>query len=170
MIGGTRILSEREVLTIGLDGATWDVLNPLMKKGYMPNLRKMAEEGTSGILKSTKPPIRPVVWSSFQSVCNPGKHGVFDFTGYDRKNSETFFVNSTSIRVPTIWELLSSMDKKIIAINVPLTYPPKKSKWLYNHRISHARRGIRVYLSKVLQKGVGREAGGTDYSNAQYAI
>lgn len=119
-------MSERKVLIIGLDGATWDIMNPLMKNGYMPNLKKMTEEGTRGILKSTKPPITPVAWSSFQTGCNPGKHGIFDFKGYDRKNSETFFVNSTSIRVPTIWEYLSSMNKKIIVLNVPLTYPPKK--------------------------------------------
>ncbi len=46
-------MSKRKVLIIELDSATWDILNPLMEKGYMPNLRKMAKEGTSGILKST---------------------------------------------------------------------------------------------------------------------
>ena len=47
----------QRVLIIGLDGATFDILGPLMDEGYMPNLKRICDQGTSGILNSTKPPI-----------------------------------------------------------------------------------------------------------------
>lgn len=119
-------MDNRKVLIIGLDGATWKILNPLIEDGYMPNLKKIVQNGASGVLKSTKPPVTPVAWASFQTGCNPGKHGVFNFTGYDRENSKTFFVNSSFIKVPTIWDYLSSCGKKVIVLNVPLTYPVKE--------------------------------------------
>src|SRR5690606_18794021 len=49
----TQPLAKR-VLVVGLDGATFDILNPLMDQGRMPNLKRLIETGTSGILDSTK--------------------------------------------------------------------------------------------------------------------
>ena len=49
----------RRVLVIGLDGATFDVMGPLIEEGYMPNLTRIISEGTAGVLNSTKPPITP---------------------------------------------------------------------------------------------------------------
>ena len=52
--------------------------------------------------------------------CNPGKHGVSDFI---RPTGDGFgLVNSTSIRQPTIWQLLSESGIKVGAMNVPVTY------------------------------------------------
>ncbi len=116
----------RKVLIIGLDGGTWEIFNPLILKGLMPTLKKMASDGIRGTLKSTIPPITPAAWASFQTGVNPGKHGVFSFSGYDPKNNCIKIVNSKSLKVQTIWEYVSQQGKKVVSINVPLTYPPKR--------------------------------------------
>ena len=67
------------VLIIGLDGATWNVLDPLIENGVLPNLEKLAKNGTRGILESTIPPITACAWPSFYTGRVPGNHGVFDF-------------------------------------------------------------------------------------------
>lgn len=56
--------------------------------------------------------------------CNPGKHGIFDFQGYDREQHRTFFVNATSLRMPTLWQLLSGHNKRVAVVDLPVTYPP----------------------------------------------
>src|SRR5687767_14919828 len=56
-----------KVLIIGLDGATFDVLTPLVEAGRMPNLKHLIETGVSGILDSTKPPITPAAWTTFMT-------------------------------------------------------------------------------------------------------
>ena len=45
-------------LILGLDGATYDVFNPLMDAGRMPNLQRLIREWVSGTLLSTKPVLR----------------------------------------------------------------------------------------------------------------
>ena len=116
----------KRVLIIGLDGATFDVLNPLMEAGRMPNLRRLIETGSSGILESTKPPITPAAWTTFMTGKGPGRHGIVDFEKYDAKTNKLSFNSTYEIREKTIWEMLSEKGFKVGSINVPMTYPPRK--------------------------------------------
>ena len=43
------------VLLIGIDGATFDVLDPLMRDGAMPVLRRLTLAGARATLRSTVP-------------------------------------------------------------------------------------------------------------------
>jgi len=110
---------------IGIDGATWEVLHPLMRAGVMPTLAKLVDEGISTTLTSTIPPDTATAWTSFQTGMNPGKHGVFDFHQYNRGDYYPSFVNSERIGTETIWGILSRNKKKIILVNIPVTYPPQ---------------------------------------------
>ena len=120
----SRADNTRRVFGIGLDGGTWSILRPLIETGRMPHLAALAQAGCSGVLHSTIPPITPAAWSSFMTGCNPGKHGIFDFQGYDRQTSSSFYVNATSLRVPTLWHVLSQYGKRVAVLDLPVTYPP----------------------------------------------
>jgi len=67
------------VLFIGVDGGTFDVLDPLMARGLMPRLQAFIAGGVCGRLESTIPPITPTAWVTWMTGKNPGKHGVFEF-------------------------------------------------------------------------------------------
>ncbi|MCI4624464.1 MAG: alkaline phosphatase family protein [Candidatus Magnetoovum sp. WYHC-5] len=115
-----------KVFVIGIDSATFDVINPLMARGELPNLLKLVQNGCSGALHSTFPPVTPPAWVSFMTGKNPGKHGVFDFYappmyGYDRP-----VLNANYIKAKTLWAILSEQGKKVGVINVPITYPPER--------------------------------------------
>lgn len=118
--------SAQKVLIIGLDGGTWKILRPMMEKTKMPYLKRLVEEGLSGTLKSTIPPITAAAWASFQTGVNPGKHGIIHFQSFDPKTRQIRLINSLDIHIKTIWELVSEQNKNVISINVPVTYPPKK--------------------------------------------
>jgi predicted AlkP superfamily phosphohydrolase/phosphomutase len=116
----------KKVLFIGLDGATFDVLDPLMDKGLMPRLKQFIAEGIRGPLETTIPPITPTAWVSWMTGKNPGKHGVFEFL-LRRKGSGALPdtpVNSRSRDGLPFWDLLGQMGKQAIVTNVPCTYPP----------------------------------------------
>ncbi|MBI4578888.1 MAG: alkaline phosphatase family protein [Planctomycetes bacterium] len=121
----TTPLAQR-VLVVGLDGATFDILNPLMAQGRMPNLQRLIETGTSGILDSTKPPITPAAWTTFMTGKGPGRHGIVDFEKYDVRTNQLSFNSTYEIREKTIWEVLSDKGFHVGSINVPMTYPPRK--------------------------------------------
>ena len=64
-----------KVFVLGLDGATWDVLEPLIQDGLLPNLARLREQGSSGSLRSVFPPLSPVAWTGVMTGKNSGKHG-----------------------------------------------------------------------------------------------
>lgn len=118
------MMNNNRVLVICLDGATFDVLTPLMKAGYMPFLNTLISDSSSTRLTSTIPPITPVAWASFMTGKLPHKHGIIDFRQYDPYSHEESFVNSRSINSKTIWNIITESGVKGISVNLPLTYPP----------------------------------------------
>jgi len=88
----------------------------------LPNINKLVKSGTSFKLISTIPPLTPPAWTSMMTGKNPGKHGVFHFFETNGKS----FVNSRSNKAETLWEILSKEGKRVIVINMPLTFPVKK--------------------------------------------
>jgi predicted AlkP superfamily phosphohydrolase/phosphomutase len=110
------------ILVIGIDGGTFDLVRPWAEAGALPNLARLMAEGVHGPLESTLPPVTAPAWSTFATGKNPGKHGVFDFIlpmggRYD-------LVNATSVRAPTLWQIISDAGRKCGVMNVPVTYPP----------------------------------------------
>ncbi len=118
--------SAGRMLIIGLDGATFDILRPMMAAGRMPHLAALITEGTSGVLNSTVPPITPAAWTTFMTGKGPGRHGIIDFERYDATTGKMAFNSTYEIREPTIWQILSERNKRVGAIHVPMTYPPPK--------------------------------------------
>jgi len=112
-------------LIIGLDGATFYILDPLIRAGRMPNLARLIREGTAGVLESTKPPITPAAWTTFMTGKGPGRHGIVDFEKYDARTNSLSFNSTFEIQEKTIWEILSEKGFRVGSINVPMTYPPK---------------------------------------------
>ena len=109
-------------LVVGIDGGTFDLIRPWAEAGDLPHLARLMSEGVRGTLASTVPPVSSPAWPSFATGKNPGGHGVFDFirpTG-----GEFELVNATSLRAPTLWQLLSEGGKQVGVMNVPVTYPP----------------------------------------------
>ena len=111
---------------IGLDGATFDVMDPLIARGELPNLEKMIRQGCRSRLR---PPIQPYsaqAWSSFMTGMNPGKHGIIDFTEHSMDDYSVKFLNASYRKAKTLWRILSDSGKKVGVVNVPFTYPLEK--------------------------------------------
>jgi len=114
-----------KVLAIGLDGATYTVINPLLKAGELPVLKGIMENGAWGRLKSTIHPYSAPAWTSFMTGKNPGSHGVFDFT-YRRPGTYNLgFVSAKSRKGRTLWRIISEGGRRVGIMNVPMTYPPE---------------------------------------------
>src|SRR5215813_12823288 len=114
----------RPVLIIGLDGATFELLDPLMELGDLPTLAGLARRGTRAVLRSVVPPITPAAWASFMTGKSPGAHGIYDFRVFDPRTHTDTFVTSHALRDATIWELASAAGRRVGVVGLPLMYPP----------------------------------------------
>jgi predicted AlkP superfamily phosphohydrolase/phosphomutase len=118
-------MPDQKVMVVGLDGATWDILRPMMDRGLMPNLLRLIGSGVSGPLRTTIPPITGSAWPSFQTGMNPGQHGIFSFEDLVPGTYGRRIINSHSIHGEPVWSILSRHGKRVCVINVPVTYPPR---------------------------------------------
>jgi hypothetical protein len=58
------VSSQCKLLLLGIDGATWRVLDPLLQAGKLPHLQRLIARGTSGVLRSFEYSASPVVWTT----------------------------------------------------------------------------------------------------------
>lgn len=116
--------AEKRVLIIGLDGGTFDLIEPWAEEGYLPNLTRLMSDGCRGHLASTLQPTTAPAWVTFMTGVNQGKHGLYDFV---RRRSDGYNLEVTSashIKAPTIFEIASQQGRQVISLNVPYTFPP----------------------------------------------
>src|SRR5262249_3241385 len=119
-----RIMNTNRVLILGLDGATWSVLDPMRARGHMPNLDALFKSSAYGSLRSTIPPVTTAAWTTMMTGCGPARHGVFDHRYYDAAEGRMKVNHSGRIRVPTLWHLIAGTGRSIVCLNVPGLYPP----------------------------------------------
>jgi predicted AlkP superfamily phosphohydrolase/phosphomutase len=78
-----------------------------------------------GALESTRPPTTAPAWVACVTGTNPGQHGVFDFRESPFHDPGRPLVSSRSVRVPTLWQILSHHSIQVGVLNVPVSYPPQ---------------------------------------------
>jgi len=117
---------KRKVIFIGIDGVPFSFLQRMMQEGYMPNLCQLVEEGDFREIRSVYPTVSSVAWSSFMTGQNPAKHGIYGFVDRVPETLKMFIPTSRNMKAKTLWEILSDAGKRVIVLNVPVTYPPRR--------------------------------------------
>ena len=112
------------VMILGLDGATWTVLDPMRARGHLPNLDALLARSAHGTLRSTVPPVTTAAWTTMMTGCDPSRHGVFDHRYYDARSGQMKVNHSGRSRVPTLWRTLSDVGRSVAVLNLPGNYPP----------------------------------------------
>jgi predicted AlkP superfamily phosphohydrolase/phosphomutase len=115
-----------KLLVVGLDGATFDIIGPMVAEGQLPTLQRLISEGASGPLRSTIPPVSAPAWSTFMTGLNPGKHGIFQWRTYDPRQYTCLdekLMTSARLMGRTFWDVLGQDGYRVAAITVPMTYP-----------------------------------------------
>lgn len=140
----------KRVVILGLDGMEPSLAEKYMAEGKMPNLSRLAKQGSYQKLGTTAPPLSPVAWSTFLTGCNPGKHNIFDFLTRDLRTylpllSSVNIVPDAAprrigpIRLPgrkadirllrkgkPFWNVLGEHGIFSNVIRVPITFPPER--------------------------------------------
>lgn len=116
----------RKVVVIGPDGTPLSLISSLIAEGELPNFARIFEGGSVRPMTSAIPAVSSVAWSCFMTGKNPGKHGIYGFLDRKPNSYDTYIPNSNVMRSETLWEILSRHGKRVVVMNVPVTYPPRR--------------------------------------------
>jgi len=122
----TTTTSARRVVVVGLDGATFDLIQPWVAQGKLPTLARLLQTSASAPLESVLHPFTAQAWTSMVTGANQAKHRIFDFWERDFSTYGFRLTNASFRALPALWTLLSQAGRHVIVLNVPMTYPPEK--------------------------------------------
>lgn len=111
-------------MVIGMDGATFAVMDEFLEAGLLPNLAALEARGTAGTLETILPAISPPAWTSAITGVNPGKHNIFDFFHQTGHGPNAFLTSSRDRRAFPVWHFLNEDGWRTGIMNVPMTFPP----------------------------------------------
>jgi predicted AlkP superfamily phosphohydrolase/phosphomutase len=114
------------VVTVGLDGATWRLLDRWVDDGTLPNLAALLDRGVRADLRSCHPPVTSPNWKCFSTGRNPGALDVYwwEILSETDDGCEITRPTSTSYRQPELWEFLGQDGLRSAVVNMPTTHPP----------------------------------------------
>lgn len=114
------------VVLIGLDAASYNLVDPWIQQGALPTLGTLLEKAAHGPLRSTTPPVTSVAWLAMVTGLGPARLGIYDLIG--RSDYGYTFVPATFLATPkrTLWDLLGARGRSVAVIGVPSTYPASR--------------------------------------------
>lgn len=111
---------------VGLDGASWRLLDPWIEEGELPNIASLRESGVWAEHKSCLPPVTFPNWKCYSSGKDPGGFGVFWFERIALKEGEITTTNSEDFRTAELWDYLNSDGFSTGVVNMPTMFPPRE--------------------------------------------
>ncbi len=147
---GFQLARVKKIIFLGLDGLDPQLTEQFMAEGKLPNLARLASEGSYHRLRTTFPALSPVAWSTFATGVSPAKHNIFDFLD---RSLKTYLPQLSSARVgrprrvlhlgrlriplsqpmlelrrksQPFWKILGNQGIGCTILRVPITFPPEK--------------------------------------------
>lgn len=114
--GCSSLYGQERVFLIGIDGADWEAMNPMIKKGELPNIKKLMDSGCYGYL-ATDIAMSPTSWTSIITGKSMEKHGI------DANMDATRTSDAINIKTSRLWDILLYKGKKVGVYDWYFTQP-----------------------------------------------
>ncbi len=98
---------ESPIVLVGLDGADWQILDPLIGQGRVPNLARLKARAAWGHLRSYEPILSPLLWTTAVTGKPPDEHGIIDFLVPDPATGRRLPITSRARKVRALWNIFS---------------------------------------------------------------
>ena len=124
----------RTTLLVAVDGMSWSVILPMVRRGELPTIRRLMAEGSYGVLhslRSERPSNgqsgywSPVVWTSLATGVGPERHGIDDFEVRSEQGKPRL-AKSTHRRVPAFWNLFSGLGYRVGVVGWWASWPAEE--------------------------------------------
>jgi len=115
-----------KILLIGLDGAGWNVMMPIIQEGKLPNIKSLMDNGCWGNLETIKGSMSEIIWTTIATGKSADAHGITDNLMKEPDTNEMIPPTSNLRRVKAIWNILSEHKKKVGIVGYKVSWPAEK--------------------------------------------
>lgn len=135
-----------KLVILGFDGMDPDLVRRYIAEGRLPNMAKLAAEGSFADLETSHSPESPTAWASFATGVQAGKHNIYDFLvrdtstylpdlGMVKRVPPTFLFDYIPTSRPKIeslrggtsfWVTAGQNGVRSSILTVPVTFPPEE--------------------------------------------
>ncbi|MEM6273990.1 MAG: alkaline phosphatase family protein [Myxococcota bacterium] len=120
------------LVVIGLDAATYDIIDPLIAAGELPNLKGLIANGARAVLQSESPIRSPALWTTIATGQPRSVHGIYDFvTGSSywpkgQRHTNGSLVTSDMRRSKALWQYASEAGKRVLVVGWLNSWPAER--------------------------------------------
>ena len=100
------------IALFGLDGADWQIIDPLIERGELPTLARLKAGGAWGNIKSMTPMLSPLLWTTVATGVSPDRHGIIDFLVRDEASGRQVPVSSHRRKVKALWNIYTDAGRE----------------------------------------------------------
>ena len=111
------------LLILGWDAADWQVIDPLLSRGQMPNLARLLAAGTRADLRTLEPKLSPILWSTIATGKTADKHGILNFVEPNPSGQGVRVSSSTTRRTKALWNILTQRGLRVHAVGWYASHP-----------------------------------------------
>ncbi|RMD81137.1 MAG: hypothetical protein D6815_12530 [Candidatus Dadabacteria bacterium] len=157
---GCRSGSDRvhPVVLIAADGLEPSLVATLIAQGKLPTLARMQRRGAFGSLKTLKPTLSPIIWTTIATGVGPEHHAINGFVR--RAEGRRRLVTSLDRRAKALWNILSDRGRRSWTIGWWATYPAERVRGVVVAQVNTI---VPKQFSRPLRKG-GPAAAGPGYA------
>lgn len=115
-----------KVLFVGIDGAAWKVIGPLLAAGQLPTFAGLVRDGAhTPAFETMGGGASPLIWTTIATGRSPRDHGITSFVT-ELRNGARVPVTSSSRTARAIWEVASEHGKSAGVIGYWATWPAEE--------------------------------------------
>lgn len=116
-------MQKTKAFILGLDGGTWDLLDPLIDAGELPCFAQLRQESASAFTSTTWPAHTGPGWATFVNACMPGQHGVFQFFHTQDPAYRGRIVGTREYGRQSCWQWAAAKNLTLGLVNIPMSHP-----------------------------------------------
>lgn len=131
-----------KVLIVGIDGASFGVMKPLLARSALPNFRKLMDRGAHGVLRSENPMVSPALWTTIATGRNRKDHGIEGFVVFSaaEKPRRGVLVGSADRKTLALWNIVGPFAKRAGFLGWWASWPAEPvSGWIVSDRFTRER-------------------------------
>lgn len=116
-------MQKTKAFIFGLDGGTWDLLDPLIDQGQLPTFAELRKSSASAFTSTTWPAHTGPGWASFATASMPGQHGVFQFFDTQEPSYRARITTTRDYGRQCCWQWIGDKGISTGLVNVPMSHP-----------------------------------------------